>query len=117
MVHVISGLTARAAAAAVPRSAASPAAAAGSATSGADSTSSAPASGASQVTKSMFLQLLVAQLKNQDPLNPTDSGQFLTQLAQFQDLEQNLNMGQDIQAIREAVEKLAPPDSGASTQS
>ena len=35
-----------------------------------------------------FLQLLVAQIKNQDPLNPTDSVQFLSQLAQFSQLEQ-----------------------------
>ena len=31
-----------------------------------------------------FLELLVAQLSNQDPLDPQDSGQFLTQLAQFE---------------------------------
>ena len=37
---------------------------------------------------STFLQLLVAQIKNQDPLQPTDSIQFVTQLAQFSSLEQ-----------------------------
>lgn len=37
--------------------------------------------------KQMFLQLLVAQLRYQDPLNPTDSGQFLAQSAQFTALE------------------------------
>jgi flagellar basal-body rod modification protein FlgD len=31
----------------------------------------------------MFLKLMVAQLRNQDPLNPTDSTQFLAQTAQF----------------------------------
>ncbi len=36
----------------------------------------------------LFLQLLVAQIKNQDPLNPTDSVQFVSQLAQFSELEQ-----------------------------
>jgi flagellar basal-body rod modification protein FlgD len=37
--------------------------------------------------KDMFLQLLVAQMKYQDPMNPTDSGEFLAQSAQFTALE------------------------------
>ncbi len=37
--------------------------------------------------KEMFLQLLVAQLRYQDPSNPTDSSQFLAQSAQFTALE------------------------------
>jgi flagellar basal-body rod modification protein FlgD len=37
--------------------------------------------------KNMFLQLLVAQMKYQDPMNPTDSSQFLAQSAQFTALE------------------------------
>jgi len=41
--------------------------------------------------KNMFLQLLVAQMKYQDPMNPTDSSQFLAQSAQFTSLEK---MGQ-----------------------
>lgn len=47
-----------------------------------------------------FLQLLVAQLKNQDPLQPQDGTQFVSQLAQFSDLEQNLAMRTDIDAIK-----------------
>jgi flagellar basal-body rod modification protein FlgD len=35
----------------------------------------------------MFLQLLVAQMRYQDPMNPTDSSQFLSQSAQFTALE------------------------------
>ena len=72
-----------------------------------------PATGASTVTKDMFLQLLVAQIKNQDPLNPADGAQFLTQLAQFQTLEQSLNMGQDLAAIRSDLDALA--HTGATT--
>lgn len=69
----------------------------------------APATTATtQVTKNMFLQLLVAQMKNQDPLNPADGAQFLAQLAQFQQLEQSINTGQDISAIRGDLDKLAP---------
>jgi flagellar basal-body rod modification protein FlgD len=44
-------------------------------------------SSATSVDKDMFLKLMVAQLKNQDPLNPTDSSQFLAQTAQFTSLE------------------------------
>ena len=36
----------------------------------------------------MFLKLLTTQLKNQDPLNPTDSSQFAVQLATFSGVEQ-----------------------------
>ena len=43
-----------------------------------------------------FLQLLVAQIKNQDPLNPTDSIQFLGQLAQFSQLEQLIGIRQEL---------------------
>jgi flagellar basal-body rod modification protein FlgD len=47
-----------------------------------------------------FLQLLVAQIKNQNPLNPTDGTQFVTQLAQFSQLEQMIAVRQDADAIR-----------------
>ena len=48
-------------------------------------------------TENTFLQLLVAQIKNQDPTNPTDSVQFLTQLAQFSQLEQLIGIRQELQ--------------------
>jgi flagellar basal-body rod modification protein FlgD len=38
-----------------------------------------------------FLQLMVDQLQNQDPLNPTDTSDYLSQLAQFTSLEQETN--------------------------
>jgi flagellar basal-body rod modification protein FlgD len=68
-------------------------------------TSSADTSSTS-VTKNMFLQLMVAQLKNQDPLNPSDSTAFVGQLAQFQQLEQSLNSSQDTAAIRADLDQL-----------
>ena len=83
---------------------------------GTDAAATAPAaatSGPPQVTKNMFLQLLVAQLKNQDPLQPADGTQFMTQLAQFLQLEQSINTGQDITAIRQDVDKLTPADNSA----
>ena len=63
-------------------------------------TSGTPSSSTSlpdQLTsESTFLNLLVAQIKNQDPLNPTDSIQFVGQLVQFSQLEQLLSINQGI---------------------
>ena len=42
--------------------------------------------------KDAFLKLLVAQIKYQNPLNPADGVQFLSQLAQFSQLEQLINI-------------------------
>jgi flagellar basal-body rod modification protein FlgD len=53
----------------------------------------------SLANQSTFLQLLVAQLKNQDPSQPVDGTTFVTQLAQFSDLEQNLASRQDLDSI------------------
>jgi flagellar basal-body rod modification protein FlgD len=53
--------------------------------------------GGSAPSQQMFLQLLVAQLKNQDPLSPTDSTQFVSQLAQFSELEQVIGIRGDIE--------------------
>jgi flagellar basal-body rod modification protein FlgD len=87
------------------------------ASSGQNSTAAPATTATTQVTKNMFLQLLVAQMKNQDPLNPADGAQFLAQLAQFQQLEQSINTGQDISAIRGDLEKLAPATAGANSTS
>jgi len=46
-------------------------------------------------TESMFLQLLIAQMKNQDPTSPQDPTQFVGELAQFSELEQVLGIRQD----------------------
>jgi flagellar basal-body rod modification protein FlgD len=43
--------------------------------------------------KDQFLQLLVAQLKNQDPMNPSNAQDMAAQLAQFSSLEQLTQIG------------------------
>ena len=67
-------------------------------TSGSSSSTSGSLAGATdQLTnESTFLNLLVAQIKNQDPLNPTDSIQFVGQLVQFSQLEQLIGINQGI---------------------
>ena len=65
------------------------------------STSSASASASatgSLANESTFLQLLVTQLKNQDPTQPMDGTAFLGELAQFSQLEQLVSINQDLQS-------------------
>src|ERR1700684_1406105 len=45
------------------------------------------ASGVGGLTMNDFLTLMTAQLQNQDPLNPTDSNQFLSQLSELSTVE------------------------------
>src|SRR6478672_1185088 len=80
----------------------------GAANQGTSSTSALP--GADKLANEQtFLQLFVSQLKNQDPLNPADGTQFVTQLAQFSELEQVIGIGQNIGAIRQQI---APATTG-----
>jgi flagellar basal-body rod modification protein FlgD len=63
------------------------------------------------VSEQTFLQLLVAQLQNQDPTQPQDGTQFVAQLAQFSSLEQEIQMRQDLDALAGAT--TASPAGGA----
>ena len=49
--------------------------------------------------KEMFLNLMVAQLRYQDPLNPSDSGEFLAQSAQFTSLEKMQDVADQTAAL------------------
>ena len=50
----------------------------------------------SQLDKTAFLKLLVTQMQSQDPLSPSDSTQYVSQLAQFSSLEQMQNLNDNI---------------------
>jgi flagellar basal-body rod modification protein FlgD len=68
--------------------------------------------------KDTFLKLLVAQIKNQDPLNPTDGLQFVSQLTQFSELEQIMQIRDGIDGLREDLkskETETAASSGSST--
>jgi flagellar basal-body rod modification protein FlgD len=52
--------------------------------------------------QSDFLSLLVAQLKNQDPLNPSDPTEFTSQLAQYSQLEQLFNLNTSLATLTTA---------------
>jgi flagellar basal-body rod modification protein FlgD len=80
------------------------AAASGSSSSSASSSSvSSLAASDSLANEQTFLQLLVAQLKNQDPTNPMDGTQFVSQLAEFAQLEQQLAMRHDLDKIADTT--------------
>lgn len=46
-----------------------------------------------------FLKLLVAQMKNQDPLKPQDNTQFVAELAQFSNLEQSMGINERLDLL------------------
>lgn len=58
----------------------------------------APAKSGGQMGKEEFLQLLVAQMSNQDPLNPAQGSEYVAQLAQFSSVEQLISLNGSIGA-------------------
>lgn len=67
-------------------------AAAGTAGAKAASSKSETTTSSNEINSDMFLQLLMEQIRNQDPLEPMDNDDMLAQLAQFSSLEQMNNL-------------------------
>lgn len=68
-------------------------------TGAADSTTNSSDGANSLASQQTFLQLLVAQLQNQDPTQPVQGTEFVTQLATFSNVEQTLAVRQDVDAM------------------
>jgi flagellar basal-body rod modification protein FlgD len=69
------------------------------ATTGTTSTKKTDASGNQILGKDDFLKLMVAQMKNQDPMNPADDKDNIAQMAQFSSLEQITNLATAVQDL------------------
>ena len=69
---------------------------------GASSAQATPAAGA-QATNMLnydtFLQILVTQMKNQDPTEPMDASQYVSQLASFSNVEQNIQINNKLEIL------------------
>jgi flagellar basal-body rod modification protein FlgD len=52
-----------------------------------------------ELGKDAFLKLLIAELSNQDPLNPMSDREFIAQMAQFSTLEQMTNMTKALEGL------------------
>ena len=63
------------------------------------SSSTATAQADAQKQKNQFLQMLLTQLKNQNPLNTMDSTQFASQLAQYSALEQQIDTNTKLDSL------------------
>jgi flagellar basal-body rod modification protein FlgD len=73
----------------------------------------APSSGIGSVDYNTFLQLLIAQAKNQDPTNPTDPSQYIQQFATLSQVEQAVRTNSKLDEILTGIQALKPAASEA----
>ena len=69
----------------------------GTTSTGPAATTTTPSSNA--VSYNTFLQLLIAEMKNQDPTNPTDTSQYMSQFAQLSSVEQAMQTNSKLDAL------------------
>jgi len=96
-----------------PKNTTSSAATTGTGSSSGTSSSSA-ANASADITTNDFLTLLVSELQNQDPTQPTDPNEYITQLAQVNSLEQLISINSGITQLDSAV---APTTTGSGSGS
>ncbi|WP_407117675.1 flagellar hook assembly protein FlgD [Bradyrhizobium sp. LMG 9283] len=68
-------------------------------TTGKSSTGTTSATSSNSVDYNTFLQLLVAEMKNQDPTNPMDTSQYMSQFAQLSTVEQAMQTNSKLDAL------------------
>ena len=66
---------------------------------GSTSTGSTTPTSNNAVNYNAFLQLLIAEMKNQDPTNPTDTSQYMSQFAQMSSVEQAMQTNTKLDAL------------------
>lgn len=66
---------------------------------GSTSTGSTTSTATNTVNYNTFLQLLIAEMKNQDPTNPTDTSQYMSQFAQMSSVEQAMQTNTKLDAL------------------
>jgi len=59
------------------------------------------------VEKDEFLKLLITQLQHQDPLEPMDNAEFVSQVTQFSSLEQLISIREAVETSAEVLEEAA----------
>ncbi|GLR63313.1 flagellar hook assembly protein FlgD [Marinospirillum insulare] len=57
-----------------------------------------------EMGKDEFMRLLIAQLEHQDPLEPTDNGEFIAQMAQFSSLEGISNLDATVSGFADSMQ-------------
>ncbi|MFT6435201.1 MAG: flagellar basal-body rod modification protein FlgD [Candidatus Azotimanducaceae bacterium] len=63
-----------------------------------------PATESKELDKNAFLELMVAQMNNQDPLSPQDNGEFIAQLAQFSSVEGIDNLNSTVDSLATSMQ-------------
>ncbi|PNG27948.1 flagellar hook assembly protein FlgD [Methylocella silvestris] len=66
---------------------------------GTSASASTSAATSATVDYNQFLQLLIAEIKNQDPTSPTDPTQYMSQLASFSSVEQQVKTNSTLDAL------------------
>ncbi len=78
-----------------------------SSTSGTSGTSTSTTTKSKDLDRDAFLQLLVKQMQNQDPLDPMDNSAMIAQLAQFSSLEQMNNLNTSFEGVKTSMSTLS----------
>jgi len=76
-------------------------------TTGTDAVQDVTATAGRLANQDVFMQLLVAQLKYQNPMNPADGVEFMTQLTQFSQLEQMVSIRKGVDSVTELISSMS----------